>query len=100
MPQALVFGTTLRARVARCTPPPLAIPPPPWGGTVTWPKKHRKHQAPELIYTVILRYNFVVQSPPSPPLWGGTVTTLGGGIARGGGTLHVTFATMNRFLNN
>ena len=23
--------------------PPCSNPPPPWGGTVTWPKKHRKY---------------------------------------------------------
>ena len=47
---------------------PLAIPfpPPLGGGTVTWPKKQRQYQAP-LIYTVILWYSFVVQSPPPPP---------------------------------
>ena len=46
---------------------PLAIPfpPPLGGGTVTWPKKQRQYQAP-LIYTVILWYSFVVQSPPPP----------------------------------
>ena len=31
-----------------CNPPPPAIPhPPQWGETVTWPKKHTKHQAPK-----------------------------------------------------
>ena len=48
------------------------------GGTVTWPKKHRKSlgpkgveeifykapKAPKLIYTVILWCRFVVQCPP------------------------------------
>ena len=53
---------------------PLCNPPPPGGGTVTWPKKHRKYwalkefykvlKAPKLIHTVILWYNFVVQPPP------------------------------------
>ena len=62
----------------------LFIPPPPplaGGGTITWPKKHRKYwapkkifykapKAPKLIYTVILWYSFVVQSPPPPPKGG------------------------------
>ena len=75
-----------------------ALPLPPGGGTVTWPKKHRKYKAakaPKLIYTVILWYSFVVQSPPAPqggepslrdrrpPPWGGTVTTLVGRLQRG-----------------
>ena len=38
--------------------------PPQGGGTVTWPRQHRKYQAPKLIYTVMLWYRFVVQSPP------------------------------------
>ena len=32
------------------------------------------HKAPKLIYTVILWYSFVVQSP-SPPQRGGTITS-------------------------
>ena len=66
-----------------CHLPPLATPPPPVGGTVTWPKKHRKYtgakgaknffyKAPKLIHTVILCYSFVVQPPPPR---GGTVTS-------------------------
>ena len=69
--------------------PPLCIPPPPpkgpmGGVTVTWPKKHRKYEAPKLmIYTVILRYSFGGATPP-PPLRGGnchfvTVPHTGGG---------------------
>ena len=62
-------------------PPPFAIPPTPTptvplGGTVTWPRKHRKYKAPKkapkLLCTVILWYRFVVQSPPQG---GGPVTS-------------------------
>ena len=53
--------------------PFLVIPPPPWGGTVTWPQRHRKYLAPKLISAVILWYSFVVQPPPPPK--GGTVTS-------------------------
>ena len=62
------------------TPASPCNPPPPLGGgaTVTWPKKHRKYQAPmapkkifyealKLMYTVILWYSFVVQIPTPPP---------------------------------
>ena len=35
----------------RCPPAPLAIPPAPWGGTVTWPKKHSKYQALKKSFT-------------------------------------------------
>ena len=34
---------------AQSTSPPLGNPPPPRGGTVNWPKKHRKYQAPKKI---------------------------------------------------
>ena len=53
---------------------PLETPPPPRGEPSPWPRKHRKYQAPKapkLIYTVILWYRFVVQSPPPPPPRGG-----------------------------
>ena len=67
-------------------PPPPPFNPPPPGGTVTWPKKHRKYQAPKapkkmfyrvlkLIYTVILWYSFVVRFQPPPPPRGGRVTS-------------------------
>ena len=68
-------------------PPPLplpAIPPPPWGETVIWPKKHRKYWASKLNHTVILWYSLVVQSPPPRP-GGGTVTALVGRLQGGGG---------------
>ena len=57
--------------------------------------KEKFYKAPKLIYTVILWYSFVVQSPlpqggePSlhdcPPPRGGTGLTKGGGLQRGGG---------------
>ena len=76
--------------------PPLCNLPPPWGGgTVTWPKKHKKilgakenfYKAPKLIYTVILWFSFVVQPPPPPG--GGNRHDVGGEIT-GGGSNHST----------
>ena len=63
------------------SPPPFVIPPPPpQGGEGHVAQKAQKipgakgakenfYKAPKLIYTVILWYSFVVQSPPPP--WGG-----------------------------
>ena len=45
--------------------------------------KENFYKAPKLVYTVILWYRFVVQSPPLP--WGGTDLTKGGRVQRGGG---------------
>ena len=77
---------------------------PPPGGTVTWPKKHRKYLAPKeiVLYVKLELLQFqcnrrVVQPPPPPKggtvtswpppphaLAGGTVTILRGGISKGG----------------
>ena len=60
--------------------PPIEIPPPPTGGTVTLAQKaeeilgaegakenvYKALKAPKLIYTVILWYRFVVRPPPPP----------------------------------
>ena len=64
------------------------------GGTVSWPKKHRKYwapkkencykapKAPKLIYTVMLRYSFVRPPPPE-----------GGGLAQGLGIYLFAFGS-------
>ena len=59
-------------------PPPLQIPPPKKGGTIIWPKKLRKSEAPKvqiqnfLYVDVELFWGGVVMSlPPPPPNMGG-----------------------------
>ena len=72
--------------------PPFAVPPPPRGGgdghlaqkaSKIPGAKENFYKAPKLIYTEILWYSFVVQSPP-PPV-GGDRHDIGGEITRGGG---------------
>ena len=74
-------------------PTPLEIPPPP---RVTFTLAQKAYEigakenfynfylAPKLIYTVILWYRFVVQSPPPPPHVGGEPARQKGGEHKGG----------------
>ena len=86
-------------------PPPLAMPPPPsglWGGNRLLAQKVRKipgaegakehfYNVPKLIFTVILWYSFVAQSPrpPRPPR-GGTGLTKGGRLQGRGGVMSAS----------
>ena len=71
------------------TPPRLAIPPPPTWETVTWPKKHRKHEALKASKKFSLGHTRIRGRPsfgdrlPSPP-WE-TVTRQGGRLQGGAG---------------
>ena len=47
--QPLLFLLLLLLPLATvATPPPSSNPPPSMRGTVSWPKKHRKHWAPKI----------------------------------------------------
>ena len=64
---------------------PLAIPPPP-RETVTWPKKHRKYQAPKKNFLwVYWKSGGGVTVSLSPPPPRETVARSGGGDCKGGG---------------
>ena len=57
-------------------PPPCKSPPPPWGGTVIWPKKLRKSQAPKVQKQIFLLVNVELGGGGgdhviNPPRWGG-----------------------------